>query len=133
MKSIKSVIKVVREWAHEICEEDDRQLFQRIDGVIADEERIYLHICDENYFVLESIDVRGGDGVHIFLTDNDHDKTCLYTLRECDDFEPIEYCMRGCPGSEFFTPDRLTELRRRIKDLLEIKEAKENAKLMILN
>ena len=128
MKSIKSVINVVREWAQEICEEDDRQLFQRIDGVIADEERIYLHICDENYFVLESIDVRGGDGVDIFLTDNDHDKTCLYTLSECEDFEPIEYCMRGCPGSEFFTPDRLTELRRRIKDLLEIKEVKEKCK-----
>lgn len=128
MKSIKSVINVVREWAYEICEEDDRQLFQMIDGVIADEERIYLHICDENYFVLESIDVRGGDGAHIFLTDNDHDKTCLYTLSECEDFEPIEYCMHGCPGSEFFTPDRLTELRRRIKDLLEIKEVKEKCK-----
>lgn len=128
MKSIKSVIKVVREWAQEICEEDDRRLFQRIDGVIADEERIYLHICDGNYFALESIDVRGGDGVQIFLTDIDHDKTCLYTLRECEDFEPIEYCMRGCPGSKFFTPDRLTELRRRIKDLLEIKEAKEKCK-----
>lgn len=128
MKSIKSVIKVVREWAHEICEEDDRQLFQRIDGVIADEERIYLHICDENYFVLGSIDVRGGDGVHIFLTDYDHDKTCLYTLRECDDFELIQFCLSGCPDSEFFTHDRLTELRRRIKDLLEIKEAKEKCK-----
>lgn len=128
MKSIKSVIKVVREWAHEICEEDDRQLFQRIDGVIADEERIYLHICDENYFVLGSIDVRGGDGVHIFLTDNDHDKTCLYTLRECDDFELIQFCLSGCPDSEFFTHDRLTELRRRIKDLPEIKEAKEKCK-----
>lgn len=128
MKSIKSVINVVREWAQEICEEDDRQLFQRINDVIADEERIYLHICDGNYFVLGSIDVRGGDGVDIFLADNDHDKTCLYTLRECEDFEPMEYCMRGCPGSEFFTPDRLTELKRRIKDLLEIKEAKEKCK-----
>lgn len=130
MKSTKKICETVQNWALEICKEDgQRHLLQQVDGVIPDGEHITLHVCDVNYqSVLESIEVHRVNGILIYLTDNANDKTCLYTLRECDDFEPREYCLSGCPDSEFFTPDRLTELRRRIKDLLEIKEAKEKCK-----
>lgn len=130
MKSTKKICETVQNWALEICKEDgQRHLLQQVDGVIPDGEHITLHVCDVNYqSVLESIEVHRVNGTLIYLTDNANDKTCLYTLRECDDFEPREYCLFGCPDSEFFTPDRLTELRRRIKDLPEIKEAKEKCK-----
>ena len=130
MKSTKKICETVQNWALEICHEDgQRHLLQQVDGVIPDGEHIKLHVCDVNYqSVLESIEVHGVNGTLIYLTDNANDKTCLYTLRECDDFEPREYCLSGCPGSKFFTDLRLAELRIRIKDLPE-KTASEKSEL----
>ena len=121
MKSSKKICEIVRKWALEICMEDGVHLLQQEDGVIPDEEHITLHICDKNYAKLASIEVHKINGAVVFLTDDE--KSCLCTLRECDGFEPIVDRLFGWE-SEFFTSNRTKELRRRLKDLLEIKKEK---------
>lgn len=127
MKSSKKICEIVRLWALEICKKDGYHLLQQVDGVIPDGKIINLHICDKNYSKLASIEVRdNGIGAVIFLTDDD--KSCLYTLREYDGFEKLIRDRLSGLESEFFTSNRIGELRRRLKDLPEIKEEKVKSK-----
>lgn len=120
MKASKKICEIVRLWALEICKEDGYHLLQQVDGVIPDGEHINLYICDKNYSKLASIEVHKTIGAIIFLTDDG--KSCLYTLHEGDGFEKlIKDRLRGLE-SEFFTANRIGELRRRLKDLSELKE-----------
>lgn len=124
MRSTKKICEIVRAWALEICKEDDRYLFQKVDDVIPCGGHINLHICDKNDSILASIRVRKDKGTAIiFLTDDE--KSCLYTLREREGFEPIRVSFNS-PESELFTSNHISELRRRLKDLPELKE--ENVK-----
>lgn len=122
MKAFKKICEIVRLWALEICKEDGYHLLQQVDGVIPEGKIINLHICDKNYSKLASIEVRNGISAVVFLIDDD--KSCIYTLREYDGFEKLIRDRLSGLESEFFTSNRIGELRRRLKDLPELKEEK---------
>lgn len=110
MKSTKKIIEIVREWAQEICKEDGHNLFQKIDGVIADEEYINLHICDENHSIPASVVVRGGDAFDIFLSDNRTDGT-VHVVYKANG--KVDTTVSG--SFKIISPERVRDLVDRLK------------------